>query len=257
MRTPGMKPPAKPSGRSETDALRLIGIVEPSSWAERLDRALGKSGGRVIDLTQMVRDDAWRVRTAVSVILVGLDGGAPNEDLREDPRALLGRLHRRMAPIPIIAIADDSKLRVLALRSFADDAATEDVTGQELLARIAAVLRRKSAGEAVRAERVNPTSTDSLTVDSNLGIAMLGSKVARLTPRQVEVLSILARHSAENPVTLDRLHAALYDGDTGRASPETVRVLIRQLNRRLEDQLAGQVRIANAYAAGYFLEEVA
>jgi len=175
--------------------------------------------------------------------LVLLDLGLPDRDGLE----LVQLIRRKGAALIIVSARDDTAEKVAALDLGADDYLTKPFDTEELLARIRTALRHRATGEdgepVVRAGAV--------TIDLALRrVARDGAEV-HLSPKEYAVLAELARRAG-------RIigHAQLLRTVWGPAHERDVdylRIVIRNLRRKLEPDAAVPMLITNEPGVGYRL----
>jgi two-component system KDP operon response regulator KdpE len=146
---------------------------------------------------------------------------------RADGFALIERI-RAMSETPILVLSvrggDVDKVRALDLG--ADDFVVKPFSTPELLARVRAQLRRSGAGQRT------PMHFPDLLVDVEKRKVVQGQREVKLTPTELAILELLARH-AGRPVSFDEIISTVW-----RSSPATsndaVRVHVGALRRKLE-----------------------
>ena len=141
----------------------------------------------------------------------------------------LCREMRRVSDVPIFAFAAQhcERDKVNALDAGADDYIVKPLAMQEFLARIRAVLRRKSA------QREHPIFvSDDLTIDFEQRTVCVAGKLMRLTPNEHELLRLLVENQGK-PLRHRRLLHAMWGSQCGRQS-EHLRVLVCQLRKKVE-----------------------
>ena len=169
--------------------------------------------------------------------LVVLDLGLPDMDGAEVCRHI-----RRTSSIPILVLsargAEGDK--VSALDAGADDYVTKPFGAEELLARIRAALRRVDSpsppGEAL--------VRGGLVIDRERFRVLRNGEELRLTPKEFELLVLLAQH-AGRVLTHRTILKAIW-GPNAVAQPEHLRVLVGSLRKKIE---------ANPSAPKYILTE--
>jgi two-component system, OmpR family, KDP operon response regulator KdpE len=148
----------------------------------------------------------------------------------EQERCLdLCREMRRVSDVPILVVAAQhcERDKVDALDAGADDCMIKPLAMRELLARIRAVLRRKSA------RRKHPIFvSDDLTIDLERRTVCVAGKVMRLTPKEHELLRLLVENQGK-PLKHRRLLQAVWGSQCGSQS-EHLRVLVCQLRKKVE-----------------------
>lgn len=158
--------------------------------------------------------------------LVILDLGLPDLDGSEVCRQIRERAD---TPIVILSARGDEKDKVAALDRGADDYVTKPFGPEELLARIRAALRRSLGREPTLHGQL--TRAD-LTIDFDRRRVYRGGEEIRLTPKEFELLTFLARH-AGRVLTHRAILQAIW-GPHGAAQPEHLRVLMGQLRKKIE-----------------------
>lgn len=158
--------------------------------------------------------------------LVVLDLGLPDLDGPEVCRRI-----RRTSNVPIIVLSARSAEhdKVSALDVGADDYVTKPFGPEELLARIRVALRRLADVGGLESGRV---TLGELVIDFDRRRVIRGSEEIRLTPKEFELLSLLAKN-ADRVVTHQTILKAVW-GQHATQQPEHLWVLVRQVRKKLE-----------------------
>lgn len=137
---------------------------------------------------------------------------------------------RRVAETPIIVLSvrDTDAMKIKALDEGADDYLTKPFSMPELLARVRAQLRRKSADEPAETR----IELGDFAIDSDAHTATVRGSAVHLTPKEFELLLLFAR-SPGRVLTHKILLRAIW-GVTGEEQPEYLRVLIAALRKKIE-----------------------
>jgi len=141
----------------------------------------------------------------------------------------LCREMRRVSDVLIFVFAAEhcETDKVNALDAGADDYMVKPLAIQEFLARIRAVLRRKSA------QQEQPiVVSNELTIDFAQRTVCVAGKVIRLTPNEHELLRLLVENQGK-PLNRRRLLQAMWGSQCG-AQSELLRVLVCQLRKKVE-----------------------
>ena len=173
--------------------------------------------------------------------LVLMDLGLPDGDGLNLLQEL--RLRDRETPVLILTARDQISDRVGGLRMGADDYLVKPFALEELEAR-AEALQRRSARDG--AERLSLGPLLWLSQDR---LATLDGKAMELSPREFEVLGLLARrapHVLPKPMLVEALSEGSRDVDDS-----VVEVYISRLRRKLQDST---LSIRTLRGFGYVLE---
>jgi two-component system KDP operon response regulator KdpE len=158
--------------------------------------------------------------------LIVLDLGLPDLEGVEVCRRM--REHTK-APIVILSARSGEAEKVAALDLGADDYVTKPFGAEELLARIRVALRRVSESEAPALEQV---TVGDLTIDFARHRVARGSDDVRLTPKEFDLLALLARN-ADRVLTHRTILKAIW-GPNAVDQPEHLWVLMAQLRKKIE-----------------------
>jgi len=173
-------------------------------------------------------DDALQMMKMWEPDLVITDLRMPNMDGVELCRYLRTK---SSVPIIVLSVRNEERTKVEALDAGADDYVTKPFSVDELLARVRAALRRASTPSQ---PETGVIEVGHFRIDAqNHSVALKGREV-RLTPKEFDVLTYLARHH-DKVVTHRSLLAAVW-GDTSTGQPEYLRVFIGHLRKKLEPE---------------------
>ena len=162
--------------------------------------------------------------------LVVLDLGLPDMDGLEVCRRIRSRWSM---PIIVLSARGAERDKVAALDEGADDYVTKPFGAEELLARVRAALRRKSASDQPEAGQWR---RGDLVIDFDRRRVMREDTEIRLTPKEFELLALLARQPGR--VLTNRVILKAIWGPNAVDQPEHVRVLVGQLRKKLEREPA-------------------
>lgn len=211
----------------ESERAAKILVVDDEPQIARVLKTTLSARGYLIR-TAIDGDDALLVMRSWTPDLLITDLRMPNVDGVE-----LTRQVRKESTIPIIVLSvrNEEKNKVEALDAGADDYVTKPFSRDELLARVRAALRRASMHQQPDSDVID---VGHFHIDAQNHRVELNGKEIRLTPKEFEVLSYLARHP-DKVVTHRALLGAVW-GDTSIGQPEYLRVFIGQLRKKLEPQ---------------------
>jgi two-component system, OmpR family, KDP operon response regulator KdpE len=171
-------------------------------------------------------DEALQMIKSWTPDLVITDLRMPNMDGVELCRHLRAKSG---IPIIVLSVKNEERTKIEALDAGADDYVTKPFSVNELLARVRAGLRR-----VVGTQPPDPDIIEvgHFRIDAQAHSVQLKGRQVRLTPKEFDVLSYLARH-ADKVVTHRALLGAVW-GDTSTGQPEYLRVFIGHLRKKLE-----------------------
>lgn len=177
--------------------------------------------------------------------LVLLDLGLPDMDGLDVLRALRAR-----SPVPVVILsarhAEDAK--VAALDAGAHDYVDKPFGVAELMARIRAALRHAVAASGTTAV----FSAGDLVVDTLAHRVTLRGESVKLTPKEYDLLHVLARH-AGRVVTHQQILKTVWGPAHAEDAPD-LRVFVRRLRRKIEIEPAVPKLLLTEPGVGYRLE---
>ncbi|MGO3795784.1 MAG: response regulator [Pauljensenia sp.] len=158
---------------------------------------------------------------------------------------------RQTSDVPVIMLTakDDVVDRVVGLEIGADDYVTKPYSYRELLARVRAVLRRRSSSPHVEDEDLLEVGAIQLWVERH-EVAVDGRQVT-LPLREFELLEYLARNPDRvltRSQLMDRVWGIDYVGET-----KTLDVHVKRLRAKIEPDPSHPVRLVTVRGLGYKL----
>lgn len=202
----------------------LVLVVEDEPQMRRLLRvSLTNAGYQVVEAE--TGDDGLARAAAKNPDVVLLDLGLPDQD----GLSVASRLREwSKAPIIVLSARGREEDKVAALDQGADDYVTKPFGPEELLARVRAALRRSLGHEATLHGQL---TRGDLTIDFDRRRVLRDGEEIRLTPREFELLTVLATHAGR--VLTHRFVVKAIWGPHA-TQPEHLRVLVGQLRRKIE-----------------------
>jgi two-component system KDP operon response regulator KdpE len=154
---------------------------------------------------------------------------------------------RRRSDVPILLLSavSDEHEKIAALDAGADDYVTKPFSGDELLARLRAALRR--IGPATEAT----IAVGELAVDLERRVVTLRGEPVSLTPTEYELLRLLARNAGKlltHPTILREIWGPAYGEESNY-----LHVYISQLRRKIEPDPARPRYVLTQPGVGYRL----
>jgi DNA-binding response OmpR family regulator len=208
-----MLPAIRPAILLVDDDSTLLSVLARRMTREGFDVRTAPSGQAA--LTALER--GWPTILIVDLMMPGMDGFE------------LCRRLKRIADLPIIVLSavDEGESKVRALEEYAEDYVTKPFNPDELVARVARVLRRAGIGRP-----------QLVLDDGELEIDLAAKRVAtragnhQLSPTEIRVLQILMG-SLDRTVATETLLDRVWSEADG-ADPSYVWVTVRRLRRKLE-----------------------
>jgi two-component system KDP operon response regulator KdpE len=134
-------------------------------------------------------------------------------------------------PIIVLSVRGEEKTKVDALDAGADDYVTKPFSMNELLARVRAGLRRAKMPQS---DEVHAIKVGDFSIDIEARTVTVRDREVRLTPKEFELLTYLARNP--NRVTTHRALLVAVWGANSTEQPEYLRVFINHLRKKLEPE---------------------
>jgi two-component system response regulator QseB len=181
---------------------------------------------------------------------VVLDLGLP----RIDGLEVLRRLRQTLPALPVLILTarDGVEDRIAGLNAGADDYLTKPFNGDELLARLQAMLRRSSLPAFGAGSSPPAHATGTLRIDPTLPRAWIGDDAIELTQREWELLALLVRCAGQVVSREDVLAAWQSEaGEGGAVASNALEVYVHRLRRKLA---GSSLNIRNIRGLGYMLE---
>jgi two-component system KDP operon response regulator KdpE len=218
--------------------IRLLVVEDDTALVRVMTIALEARGFEVHRAGLGLAALALARTTTFDVAIVDL--GLPDVDGLEVVRGL-----RAWSSVPVVVLsaryAQQEKVR--ALDAGADDYITKPFGMDELLARLRAHLRRGSQ------PAVSVISAGELSIDLTDRRVTRAGVVVALTPKEWSLLDVLLR-SPSSPVTQRDLLEAVW-GPEHADEVTYLRVYVRHLRRKLEDDPANPRHLLTAPGVGY------
>ena len=207
-----------------TSASRIL-LVDDDVSIQRALAPLLRSRGYHVDVVGTGHEAVKAVEHGTTDLIV-LDLGLPDLEGAEVCRRMRALTK---APIVVLSARSGEAEKVAALDIGADDYVTKPFGPEELLARIRVALRRMLEVDAPALEHVK---VGDITIDFSRHRVVRGSDDIRLTPKEFDLLALLARN-ADRVLTHRAILKAIW-GPNAVDQPEHLWVLMAQLRKKIE-----------------------
>jgi two-component system, OmpR family, response regulator RegX3 len=223
---------------------RVLVVEDEDSYSEALTYLLKKEGYEVLSaatgpdaLAEFERSGADLV--LLDLMLPGLSGTEVCRDIRK----------RSSVPIIMVTAKDSEIDKVVGLELGADDYVTKPYSARELVARVRAVLRRRSEPE----ELVPPTlESGPVRMDVDRHLVTVAGEQVQLPLKEFELLELLLRNTGRvltRVQLIDRIWGSDYVGDT-----KTLDVHVKRLRSKVEPDPGNPRYIVTVRGLGYKFE---
>ncbi len=152
-------------------------------------------------------------------------------------------------PVLIVSVKADERSRVRGLECGADDYMVKPFSATELLARVAAVLRRVRMTEAVKDEPV--ITARGITLDLESGRAYVDGVERDFTATEWKLLSYLVRNAGK---VISQQSLALNVWGMNHVESSTIKMCVRRLRRKLGEDTQSPRFIRSYRGRGYSFE---
>lgn len=224
----------------------MLVVEDDDAILEGVAFHLEKAGHRVLK----ARDGAAGLRlfrrerpdlVVLDLMLPQIDGWRFTQEVRQGDRAV---------PIIVVSARTSEHDRVHGLQIGADDYVTKPFSMKELVARVAAQLRR--IDNVRRPEGRRRIEAVGLVIDPDQVQAFADGRSADLTPREFQVLYALATQAGK-PVPRARLYREVWGYEMTRGD-RSVDVFVRKLRAKLGAAAPDRSYIRTHYGVGYTFE---
>jgi len=194
-------------------------------------------GPSAVDLAAAVRPDV----VLLDVMLPGFDG---LEVCRRIQAA-------RPVPVLMLTARDDEADVLVGLGVGADDYLTKPFSMREVVARVAALLRRVERAAALADERPSALDVGAVRIDPGTRRTTVAGEPVHLTPTEFDLLLCLARTPGQ-VLSRERLLREVWDWGDAWASASATRTVDSHV-KALRSKV-GAARIRTVHGVGYALE---
>ena len=208
----------------------------------------------LIYTTSKAMDGAYGLNMALEndYDLILLDLTLPTMDGVEICKRLRAK---KSTPIIMLTAKSEEIDRVLGLEIGADDYITKPFSIRELLARIKAVMRRSEI-KVSKEQNTSSITAEGLHIDINKRKVLLGDQKIELSPKEFELLVLMASNPGRNYTRTELLN--MIWGYNFEGYEHTVNSHINRLRAKIESDMANPTFILTTWGVGYkFNEDIA
>lgn len=203
--------------------MKLLLLEDDDLLAESLAESL-KDNGYLVDIADTVKSATSFMATEeyeLAILDIGLPDGSGLE--------LITRWHKQKRPTPVLILTarDTWEDKVIGLETGADDYLTKPFHEAELMARLKALLRRRT-GQLSQVITLNGVSLD----EASQRVCSAESEWRSLTATEFRLLRYLMLHP-DRIHSKERLLEQLYALEQDAAAPNLVEVYVARLRRYL------------------------
>jgi two-component system KDP operon response regulator KdpE len=225
-------------------SLRVLVVDDEPQIVRFLRPALEASGYEVLHAA--AGREALRLIANSAPDIIVLDLGLPDMDGKE---VLVEARKVTSAPILVLSARDREAEKIAALDLGADDYVEKPFAIGELLARLRTALRHRGGGEA----QPMHIEVEGLFIDMDKRRVTKNGKLLKLTPKEYDLLCVLARH-AGRVVTHGQILTSVW-GPAHKDDTQHLRVFIGQLRAKIESDPATPTIIRTEVGIGYRFSE--
>ena len=200
-------------------------IIDDEPAIQRSLSPLFRSRGYLVEVAATGADGIALERRWQPHVVV-LDLGLPDVDGPEVCRRIRSR---STVPIIVLSARSTDADKIGALDLGADDYVTKPFSPEELLARVRVALRRVFSADEAEEGQVD---LGGLTIDFGRRRVTANGRDVRLTPKEFDLLALLARH--RDRVLTHRVILKTIWGPNAVEQPEHLWVLVGQVRKKIE-----------------------
>jgi two-component system response regulator RpaA len=179
----------------------------------------------------------------LDILMPGMDGYEVCRELRADP--LL-----RDVPVLFLTAKTRDEDKIEGFRAGADDYLTKPFNVSELILRVKAILRRNQPASREKVVRPRTLQVGDLSLDCRAFEVTTPAKKVLLTPVQFDLFYHLMSHAGE-VFSAERLLREVWDYPFDTGSPDLVRVHVRNIRERIEENPTRPVYLCTVSGHGY------
>ncbi|OCA82758.1 response regulator transcription factor [Pseudobacillus wudalianchiensis] len=178
--------------------------------------------------------------------LIILDIMMPNMD---GIQACIKIREERHLPIIMLSARSEDMDKIQGLASGADDYITKPFNPLELIARVKSQLRRYKKYNTGSDQNKNLIEIGDLSINTDTRQVHAGNKEVRLTPKEFDILELLARNKGI-VLSVSKIYEAVWKEDFFK-SDNTVMVHITKIREKIEEEPKRPIYIKTVWGVGY------
>lgn len=193
--------------------------------------------------------EALEILDKVKVDLIILDVMMPKLD---GIQACIKIRNKMNTPIIMLSAKSEDMDKILGLTTGADDYVSKPFNPLELIARVKSQLRRyKKLNNNIIEDDI--IELDDLSIDTKNHEVKLNNKEIRLTPREFDILLLLAKNRGM-VFSMEKIYEAVWKEEFFE-SDNTVMVHIRKIREKLEEDSRNPRFIKTVWGVGYKIDK--
>lgn len=178
----------------------------------------------------------------LDIMMPSMDGIEACIKIRED----------KNMPIIMLSAKSEDMDKIMGLTTGADDYVTKPFNPLELLARVKSQLRRYKKLNVVPEKQDGEIEIDDMVINTDTHEVKVGDKEIKLTPREFEILFLLAKNKGI-VFSIEKIYEAVWKEDFFE-SDNTVMVHIRKIREKIEENPRKPRFIKTVWGVGYKIE---
>jgi two-component system, OmpR family, response regulator VanR len=190
--------------------------------------------------------EALNVLEQGNIDLIMLDIMMPEMDGIE---ACMKIREEKNMPIIMVSAKSEELDKIYGLSSGADDYITKPFNPMELIARVKSQLRRYKRYNKETTVESSIIEIGDLTINSDTRMVCDGGKEVRLTPKEFDILELLAKNKGI-VLSVGKIYEAVWKEDFLRAD-NNVMVHITKIREKIEDDSKNPIYIKTVWGVGY------
>lgn len=216
----------------DAEIRKVTGIYLENEGYEIIKAESGEQALRIITETQIDL-------VLLDIMMPGMNGIDTCMEIREN----------NVMPIIFLSAKSEDLDKIQGLASGADDYITKPFNAMELMARVKSQLRRYKKYSTIQNTDKNIIEIGNLTIDTDTRQVFIGDKEVRLTPKEFDILELLARNKGI-VFNIEKIYERVW-GEEFYKSDNTVMVHITKIREKIEEEPRKPIYIKTVWGVGY------